>query len=185
MKHLIIIGAPRSGKSTLARMMRDTHGHNILCLDDLASAFEKNFPDVGVTIGGDLANSPLLISFVKNYVHGFTQWAYPGIPTIIEGVHISPKDAVELASIAPDQFQIIVLGYPNITVADKISQMRKHDGPRDWSSEETDEELSKGMTETIGRSQWLQQQCMELKIPFMDTSFERTPALEKFVSEFI
>ncbi len=182
MKHLIVIGASRSGKSSLATMLRKKLGYNILSLDDLAHAFGGAFPDIGIH-ENSLNNSALLEKFVEIYIQTQIKYTYPDMPIVVEGAHISIDDAQKITKIAPDLFEIITIGYPNIAPQSKVAQIRKYDTATEWSTEFSDEELTEQMIRGINYSRELRDQSIKLGIKFLDTSTDRVRVLKRFVSE--
>ena len=183
MKNLIIVGASRSGKSSLARMFRNKHNFNILSLDDLFQGFLQVFPEIGINEENEDSHT-LLTPFIKTFVKCQIKYTYPELPVLIEGVRITTKDAIDIASIAPELFEVIAIGFPRITVDNKMSEIRKYDKPTDWSSRRSDDEMKRCIENGINYSKELEKECAELNIPFLDTSFDRRLTLEKFAFEF-
>ena len=51
MKHLIIAGVPRAGKSTLSRMAAGELGWQHVSMDAIIAGFERCFPEAGIDTG--------------------------------------------------------------------------------------------------------------------------------------
>ena len=89
-KNIIILGASRSGKTTLARKLSKEYGYNLISLDDIICAFE-NIPECGIKHDGDDIEvarnfAPFLIRYLKELSEGTNY--YNGIKYVIEGTHI-------------------------------------------------------------------------------------------------
>ena len=49
MKNIIILGAARAGKSTLAQMLHKDYNYSIVSIDAFVSALQDAFPELGIT----------------------------------------------------------------------------------------------------------------------------------------
>ena len=55
MKHLIVAGVPRAGKSTLSRRIARETGWQHVSMDAVIAGFERCFPQTGVDTGLSLS----------------------------------------------------------------------------------------------------------------------------------
>ena len=121
MKNILILGAARSGKSTLANMLAERLGFSIIDVDAFIGAFKENYPDLGFDYHSE--KNHLIAPFILSYVNA-TTYNHPQISFVVEGYHIKLSDAVKLFS---DNFEIVVLGYPQLTGEQVLANVRKYD----------------------------------------------------------
>ena len=88
-----------------------------------------------------------------------------------------PNDIVKY--IDRDKWDIIYIGYPNVTAQDKFNLIRKLEHEFSWTHRRTDEELFPMIERLIEISKEIEKQCKELKITFIDTSGDINEVLNK------
>lgn len=167
MKNIFIAGAAKSGKSTIAEKICSKGSYNHIPLDYFTASLKRNFPDVGirsnVLIEGETSPKlALLLSTVFNIIDD-TEEKY-----IIDSAHIMPKDIVKY--INRDKWDIVYVGYPNVSAQDKFNLIRKLEHDFSWTHRRSDEELFPMIEQLIENSKEIERQCKELNIRFIDTS---------------
>lgn len=125
MKDIIIIGCPRSGKTTLANMLQKQINYQIISLDSLVYAFEQNFPQIGISRKGSFhEKSQKIVPFLSKYIKNY-KLDYPNQNFIIEGCQMTPYDIIQKFDIR--QIKCICLGYPNANQKSILENIRKND----------------------------------------------------------
>ena len=167
MKNIFIAGAAKSGKSTIAEKICSKGSYNHIPLDYFTASLKRNFPDVGirsnVLIEGETSPKlALLLSTVFNIIDDTEE------KFIIDSAHIMPKDIVKY--INRDKWDIIYVGYPNVSAQDKFNLIRKLEHEFSWTHRRSDEELFPMIEQLIENSKEIERQCKELNIRFIDTS---------------
>lgn len=167
MKNIFIAGAAKSGKSTIAEKICSKGSYNHIPLDYFTASLKRNFPDVGirsnVLIEGETSPKlALLLSTVFNIIDDTEE------KFIIDSAHIMPKDIVKY--INRDKWDIIYVGYPNVSAQDKFNLIRKLEHEFSWTHRRSDEELFPMIEQLIENSKEIERQCQELNIRFIDTS---------------
>lgn len=89
-KNILIVGAGRSGKTSLAKKITKEKGYSLISIDDLVSGLEA-YPELEIHHDGDASIAaknlaPFLIKFLTELSEGNT--FYDGIYSVIEGTHI-------------------------------------------------------------------------------------------------
>lgn len=180
-KNIIILGAARAGKSTLARMLHKKYNYSIVSIDSFVSALKEGFPELGITHANTENKFKLLPQFVFSYINKIT-YEYPDERFVLEGWHVYPKDIVKLFN--SDDFEIVCLGYTEISCEDFMKKIRECENENSYTKQMTDERLKKLVLDHIEYSKILKKQCEENGIKFYDTSFNRDYVLNK-VSEYL
>ena len=167
MKNIFIAGAAKSGKSTIAEKLCSKGSYNHIPLDYFTASLKRNFPDIGirsnVLIEGETSPKlALLLSTVFNIIDDTEE------KFIIDSAHIMPIDIVKY--IDREKWDIIYVGYPNISAQDKFNLIRKLEHEASWTHRRNDEELFPMIEKLIENSKEIERQCKELNIRFIDTS---------------
>ncbi len=182
MKNLVIIGNSRSGKTTLANMVAKKYKFNIVSMDAMVYAFDQNLPQLGIRHLREL-RSPncyeLLVPFVASYANWLLEYSLADTNIIVEGSWAKPRHASEIFS--KEKFKIVALGYPDISPEQMFNEIRKKDKPNSWTKTLTDDKLLVRCKESIEKSKVLKKDCEDLGIEFINTSFDRTEKLNKFL----
>lgn len=173
---MLILGAVRSGKSTLARMICEKHRFSYVPQDALVSAFSKVFPQCGIR--HDQKDKEALAPFLFAYMKELSRES--GHRFVVEGSHVGPRIAAE--STDREKWKIVVLGYPGLTPEQAFAQIRENDAPHDWTSDESDDDLRQMMAVAVEKSRQYRAECEELGIEFIDTSSGRRQKLAEFAN---
>ncbi len=187
MKNLLILGAVRSGKTTVAKQLIRLGGFNYLSMDFLAGILEESLPETGIKDDGSI-DEHKFNSVIFTYMNYLLSSSYI---TIVEGSRISPKRAFD--NINQDMHKIVVFGYPNIKPEQLLSNIRNHENSDEWKTEThenwtqqlDDTEMLPLLREQIENSKKYQKDCEKLGIDFIDTSIDRDKKLDDFVKNIL
>ncbi len=177
MKNILILGAARSGKSTLAKMIAEKLGFSIISVDAFISAFQENYADIGFKHHGK--NNHLIAPFIASYVNAIT-YNFPNSNFVIEGYHITLSDAKKLFG---NEFNIIVLGYPKLSEEQVLANVRRYEGKFDYTKAIPDDELLNIVSHHVEYSQKAETECKTLGIRFYDTSYNREKILDNLLNQ--
>lgn len=175
-KNIIVLGAARAGKSTLAQMIHDKYNYNIISIDSFVSALSYAFPNLGITHSNTKNKFKLLPPFVYSYMKKITN-EYPSQNFVLEGWHVYPN---EISRIFSDMdVKIICLGYTKIGCDEVFNIIRKNEKDNSYTKQMTDLKLKELILNHIEYSKILKEQCNKNNIEFYDTSFNRDDILKK------
>lgn len=172
MKNLIILGAPRAGKTTLCRIAAKKFNMNAVHGDAFITAFQYVMPEIGIKHHSH-THDEILSKFIATYSISSSNTPNPyGIRNfVLESASIP----VEMAqSLFPEKDnKIIALGYPDADINDVFNRIRTNDIPDSWTCKITDEELMEKVTKYINESKEICEKCKTLGIPFFNTVKDR------------
>lgn len=199
MKNLIILGVPRAGKSTLAKYVTKqliSEGVPVVLMpaDSIVGGLTARragfmwrifvrptrhiFPCLLKRSKKSLENN--LCRFIKRFVDETSL----DFPIIFEGAYISPSKAEHMFD--PQKCKIVVVGYPNATLEEKIKNIRQFDDNTAISKQD-DITIKKTITTFIKISKQYEKESKN-KFVFLDTSKQYHKTLCDFaknVSEFL
>jgi broad-specificity NMP kinase len=90
MKSMILSGAARSGKTTLARRLQKETGFSLISGDALLCRFQDFFPQLNITLEGDYeAACRNWEDFIVAYLDHMITWQ--DIPFILDTVNLLPE----------------------------------------------------------------------------------------------
>lgn len=193
MKSLVILGIPRAGKSHLS--------HNVarhLALD----GYTASIISADAVIGGLTAQRKTLfwrmfvrpmrhilpfigrhsqrniIRNMKQFVGRFINESTDNSIVIFEGAYITPTEALKIFD--TNKCKIVVVGYPNANVDDKIAEIRKYDNKSSYIARMNDKKIHTQVQNFINLSKLYQKQSNG-KFTFLDTSKDYHGTLNNFV----
>ncbi len=182
MKNLVILGASRAGKSTLAYTINKIYpNYQILTGDAVRRAFQDIFPRMGINnyngkgMKEDFAkfSACLFKTHIKDN-QGVYQY-------IFDSCDISAENAVRFFQ---DNSTIIVfLGYTQLVAEQAFQNYRKYEKETDWTVRKTDEELLDFAEKWVEKSKIFKQDCEKFKIRYVDTSYNREKVLDNLIKE--
>lgn len=176
MKNIAILGIPRSGKSTLAKMISKKYpNYHIVIGDDIRSAFQNVLPNNNINNKGGIGmieDFPNFLSylFYKNIKRNKGIFNY-----IVETCDITPQKAYELFN--KDDTILLFLGTPNQTFKQHFEEIRKYETKIDWTYNRSDEHMLEHSKLWVSKSKEYEKECKELDIWYVDTSFNREEVL--------
>lgn len=178
MKNIIILGAARSGKSTLSEVLHERYNYSIISIDSFVSAIQDNFPELGITHSNSENKFKLLAPFVYSYMKKITN-EYPSQRFVLEGWHVYPKDILHLFK--KEDIKIICLGYTKINIDEAFRLLRANEKENSYTKRMTNERVRSLIEKHMNYSILLKKQCIENKIMFFDTSINREKILDDIV----
>lgn len=174
----IISGASRSGKTLLAKKIFAEQGINYLSLDWLVMGFTNGLPTLGIhhmLFPHEIAEKSW--GFFKAMLESML---YIEEHCVIEGEAILPELIVELREQYPDQLKICFVGYTDITIEEKVKNIKKYGGGKtDWLIDKSDEYIRDHVNNMIAHSKKIQQSCQENNILYFDTSKDFMETIEE------
>ncbi len=177
MKHVIIGGAPRAGKTTLSREL--TYGGYVhYRLDSIKRAvfdiFCPNNKDWHLA-------STITRKIIDKLIDDNEQESLKQEYFIFDTPHLYPEDVKDLDK---DKILIVFLGYAYSKVDEKVENILKYDAKTCWTHKIPISRLRDLVDGNIKFSREIQKQCSEYKIPYFDVSYNRNDILEE-VREYI
>lgn len=178
MKNIIILGAARSGKSTLSEILHEKYNYSIISIDSFVSAIQDNFLELGITHSNTENKFKLLAPFVYSYMKKIIN-EYPNQKFVLEGWHVYPKDILHLFK--KEDIKIVCLGYTKINIDEAFSLLRANETENSYTKRMTDEKVRSLIEKHMNYSVILKEQCVDNKIMFFDTSVNREKILDDIV----
>ncbi len=176
MKHVIICGTCRSGKTLLALKLKELVPElNYLSADiatlALKKVSDKDFARKDVSEFQDFLYE--IYYRYKKYNEGYL---------MIEGVYIKGDDSV-LKYNSPDTI-IVFVGRPQLTPEESFNEIRESEKHVDsWTKSKTDEHILRMTKGEIAEDKRNLEFCKQHGFYFLDTSHNRMTAIENFAKE--
>jgi 2-phosphoglycerate kinase len=180
-QHCFIIGGvPQSGKSGVSKKLRDEFGASIFPLDALVSSMHDAFPQLAIT--HFTSNPRIVCEKLSTFTQALARHTkYEGLNFVIEGYHISPKTASVLRK---DGFKCVFLGYVDVNVEAKITEIRMYARTDHWTTSLSEDELESLIIRYEKESREIQSECSKLGIPFVEVSHVPT-AIDQAWAELV
>ena len=173
MKHIIIAGCARTGKTTLG-----LHFHNQgfvhYKMDSIKRAM---FKALSLNIKDWHVISPMMASMISTIIEeNMSDRVFNNEYYCIDTCHLYPIDILNMNL---ENTIIVFLGYTNINKEEKLKFIRKYDSNNIWTSKYDDSQLLHDIDLCIQYSEEVKKQCEELNIPFFDTSDNFSEVLDE------
>ncbi|MEZ2414465.1 hypothetical protein ACA086_05825 [Muriicola sp. E247] len=173
----IIGGASRSGKTIIAKRLSTQLGIPYLSLDWIMMGFTNGIPEYGVhdkLFPDEIAER--LWSFIKAMLESMI---HVETDSIIEGEALLPELIIELQKKYPDHIKICFLGYTDITVEKKVSEIREFSQlQNDWLIDKSDAYIQDHVQNMIAHSKRIKKSCKANQLQYIDTSEAFMEALD-------
>jgi hypothetical protein len=174
----IVGGAARSGKTLLARRMLSEDRVPWFSLDALRAGLTNGAPGLGLDFDrDDLEEGDRLWPIVKELIKTILQ---DDSPYLLESSCLRPSNVAALiGSVRDGSIRTLFLGYPELNVREKLSQIAKNGiGGNDWFSSLTAPEKLKHVNRMIKDSRTVRDDCNRSGMKFFDTGkdFDKTQA---------
>ena len=174
----ILGGAPRCGKSIISRELVSKSQIPYFCIDFLITAYEQ-VPALDIKHGQEFVSKaekiwkiskPMISSILKQ-----------DPKYLIEGDGILPKHANELIVEFPQQEKVCFVGFTNISLENKLKQIRSYDHIDNWTKRYSDEEMSIFINQMITYSKYIEEECRKYNIKYFDCSVNFSEYLKDVV----
>lgn len=165
----MIGGAPRSGKTTLARRMLAEHGLPYFSIDILIASLAKAKPELGIRVSDPaLKRMEVVWPTIRKVASDVLQ---SGDDLLLEGDVLLPKHLMEFGHGTYTGIKACFIGYADVDPVKKLHAIRTHaaDGI-DWTEELDDAPLLNLIGELRTFSEYLRRECRHYKIPYFDGS---------------
>lgn len=183
-KNILIIGAARTGKTTLSRRINKEFGYSIINLDDIISSLKEAFPELGIKHDYDDMKissrfAPFLISYLKELSEGPN--FYNNAKYVIEGVQVDFEKLMPI--IDKNKYIIIGLTYNNIDSKTLYNNIKNNDTEDDWTYHVNDEYLRNMVDIFIERNRYYNSKFLEYNIKTYDVSEDRNITINKIIED--
>ena len=199
MKDIIIAGASRSGKSTLARMINERYGHYVISIDKLVAVFGQAYPELDIRLNWNRdKTSENIASFLGHYLGMFSspdgkgKLSYshgeiPGNRSVLEGAYMDLdkiSDILRTYGIEDmrDRFCLIGLVQCKKDADAFIRDFRQFDTDKDWTYSLTDDELKDVAEDMVAFNKEMYDKLTSHGFTIYDTSEDRASVLESILS---
>lgn len=172
----IIGGAPRSGKTTLARRMLAEHGLAYFSIDALIAILVALEPQLGMQVSDPALKRmevvwPTIRKLASDVLRSRDD-------LLLEGDVLLPKHLMEFGDGARVGIKACFIGYADVEPAKKLRAIREHAAVgADWTEELDDARLLNLIGEFRTFSEYLRSECCHYKIPYFDGSTYFTSAI--------
>ena len=178
MKSIIILGVPRSGKSTLVKMIKEKYPmYNIIQEDIINESLRRIISANGKKIGwGAALEATKALDGKVGYFLDAALSFEPKSSFILDTVTTKPRVC--------RQFQkqgviVIVMGYPNETKESILERIRKYENDNDWTIVNSNFLMMRFVDAWLEDSKILEQESRKYDLKFVDTGKNRNKALNE------
>ena len=191
MKHLIIAGVPRAGKSTLSRRVARAFGWQHVSMDAIIAGFEQCFPETGVDTGLRVnAGKPsmeilrIISGKMGPFLRAMTdpeEYDQQNGPMVIDMYQLLPEDYARYLN--PEICGILYLVTGDVTPAERCAIQKAYDTPEDYTYSLSDSERMEGCRYLVEQSGLMRAQCQALGLPCYETARERERVFEEILGK--
>ncbi len=191
MKHLIVAGVPRAGKSTLSRRIARQFGWQHVPMDAVIAGFERCFPETGVDTGISVnAGKPSLeiLRLISGRMAPFLQamtdpeeYDEKNGPMVIDMYQLLPEDYARRGLSSTCRILYLVTG--NVSPEERFAIQKQWDTPEDYTYDLSDTERMEGCRELVAQSRLIREQCRLLGLPCYETAHSREEVFQGILEE--
>ena len=200
MKNIIIAGASRTGKSTLARKINDELNYFVITLDKLVAVFQEAYPQLDIRLNWNREKTteniaPFLGHFLGMFSsadgRGLLQYSHGVVEKnhfVLEGCYINIEKILPILKMyeieeAQDKFILIGLVQNEKTVDEFVSDFKQYDTEADWTYGFSDDDLREIAESEISYSRSITDYLLKYGFTVYDTSKNREQVFEQIIGD--
>lgn len=191
MKDILIFGAPRTGKTTLAKLLsQKLENYSLFSIDAIRNSFGDIFPELGINDPEIETNDMVKKNnetILPDYIARMLYWHHIELKDkqgyIVEGCQVLPDKAKEVFDM--ENSIVIYLGHGKLQPKEILRNIRKYDTPDEYSYQRTDEEMLKQCAEYYEIEKMIALKCKEYGFIYVDTSNNREKVLYELIDKLI
>ena len=171
-KYFLIAGPARTGKSMIRNRLLEKYCMNGFCTDSLVSMLVFSSPELGISF------QESDYSHITKYIQGLLTYQN-NVTTVFEGVGIYASDWLKYKDF--ENVEMIGIGTVEISVLEKMHQIRQNPSFNDWTTDLVDQDLYRLCENLIDQSRKIKQDCENFDLPFFDLSDDFQEKIEEIV----
>jgi hypothetical protein len=174
----IVGGAPRAGKSILARRMLEEHKVAYFPTDILMIGVAAAMPELGLKPSDPArTRAPIIWPMLRAMAVAILE---SGEDYLIEGDVLMPAHVVELRERFGSAVMSCFIGYETVDSLAKVRDIRSHaSGKKDWTNECDDSHLLRIVGEFKSLSEHLRIECAKYELAYFDGSADLFAAVDQ------
>ena len=179
MKNIYVVGVPRSGKSSLSKLIKEKYpSYNYISFEVVRNSFIDSFPELGM----DNRNSDVRKNVLPKYITSLASWNKKilSIPSLVEGSFCSLESLLNLVD--NDDF-VICLGFSSRNIDEIITEIQKHDTDRDYTKDWTFERLKAHFHDLEDNDRENYEFAKNNNIRYYDTFINRSDVFKKIIED--
>lgn len=185
-KPILILGPGRTGKTTLARLLRaELPTYNLLHADALRAAIMKQLPSQYPQELLHYEKNSHYANLLLELVHEQLQQDHYAQGVILDGGVISPTLLASHSFMSTHQPIVVFLGHGDLDAEGIFNLIRANDTTSDWSSELDDASLRAKTAHFAKQNRSYRDQCTTTNLRYIDTSQDRPTILTQLKQEII
>lgn len=182
-KDILILGMPRTGKTTLATKLRkELTNYDLISCDCIRNMLSNCFPQLGV---GPDKSAKKNEEVLPNCIYKLLKYNKKRVDTelgfIIEGAQILPDAA---NSLFKDSI-VIFLGYGKKTPEELLKNIRKYDNEQQYTFKRSDDRILKELQHNVITDKVIQEKCKLYGYPYIDTTENRKAKLNAIIDNIL
>ena len=186
-KNILIVGASRCGKTSLARKLHHECNHSVISIDDIISGLEA-FSELKICHKGNREmTAKNFAPFLEKYLIELSEGPnfYGGVKTAIEGSYVDFESLMPFLQSEKYKRKYEIIGLTiNEETSDELYQnIKSHDTEDDWTYWLTDEELKNEANGIVIKNQFFREQFAKYHINSYDTSHDREMVFEQIIMD--
>lgn len=169
MKNIIIVGVPRSGKTTLAKIIKEKYPYmNIISFEAIRNGYIKSQPNLNMQNRKSVARREILPQFLIEFIH-WNNSIY-NCSNIVEGDFADINTIVNNIS---SQDIVICLGFNKRTMEEIVSKIKENDTNNDYTNNWNENEIKKHFYDLTIKDTDNYELCKKYNINYYDTYYNR------------
>lgn len=181
MKNIFIVGVPRTGKSTLSKMIKEKYPiYNQFSFEAIRNGFIETQPQLKM----DYRNSDARKNILPKHIVLFAHWNEKLLsnPSLIEGDFCSIE---QLKNYTDCNDIIICLGHGCRTLDEIVASIRINDTEDDYTKEWTEEKLNNHFKDIVEKDKKYYDFCTKNCIKYYDTFDNRKVVFEQIIQKIL
>lgn len=179
MNNIYVVGVPRSGKSTLSKLIKEKYPvYNQISFEAVRNGFIEALPELNMGNRNSDARKHILPKYIVTFASYNSEIL--SCPSLVEGSFCSIE---EIHNLTNENDLIICLGLGSRSMDEIVEGIKENDKEGDYTKDWSEEQIRNHFFDIVDKDRLNYEYCLKNNIKYYDTYINRNEVYEEIIND--